>query len=294
MENTNQQPQMTLLQRIQNTPIRQIIELPEVANKCIQNFAFGGHGDMQKARMKWDMNMIFLRQRLAEISNVDPFSVYACLCTIYAYNYSAKPDDEEIYLVPFKGKLNIVRQAGAHVKRLTETGQIKRVINTSLVYQGDTWEVENKIIKKHVENFKSDRIIAGYVKFELPDGKEKHVIFRRSDWESWRSKSPQPNSDNWLHKTKDIDGTDIEQPMPGFLKNKILAHACKDKGEGWVPGQIIGEKVEVYQEFVNDGAADDQPQFKATQMSASDMPEFTPTEEVKDENIVEPDEIEEF
>lgn len=280
-----------LMQTITSTPFDKIAELDFVKSRYITNYnACNPNAD---GELMYHRNLVFIKQALDTFKDkqtgakllIDPFSVYACITTMAVDGLSAAPSDGEVYMYPKEGKMFLQKQAGAHVRRLQQTGQILEVKKVNLVYKGDIYEVEDGMVKRHIEKFESDTIIAGYVKFLLPGGAEKHFTYRPSDWESWRSKSPIPFGDNWRHTPVGVE-KDYKpfQPHPGFLKTKIISHAAQEKS--WTPGRRP-VTVEIYQNVYSaeDGEVPEGA-FVATQVPVNDLPPITPHEVVNEAQAV--------
>ena len=218
---------------------KRAFEVPEmeiVKSKYVQNYNAcnpGGNGEFM-----YERNLVFLQAIINSTDhykNCSPFSVYACMTTIAAFGYSCDPADGHIYFIPRNGKLCISKQAGAHLLRLYKTKQIVFNSEPTLIYEGDNFTKKDGIIS-HEECYKSDKIIGGYVKFTLDEkGTQRHISYKMSDIEGWRQKSDQKEGANWR-----FNGTG--QPHPGFLRTKIMAHACTEKC--WVPGNTaLGAEV---------------------------------------------------
>jgi recombinational DNA repair protein RecT len=206
----------------------EIPELELVKEKYIQNYNVCNGGS--NGEFMYQRNLVFLQQILNStdhFKNCSAFSVYAVMTTIAAYGYSADPADGHIYLIPRSGKLCVSKQAGAHLLRLYKTKQITYNSEATLIYEGDIFSKKNGIID-HEECYKSDKIIGGYVKFTLDaNGTQRHISYKLSDIEGWRAKSDSKEGSNWrFEKTG--------QPHPGFLRTKIMSHACQEKC--WMPG----------------------------------------------------------
>lgn len=210
------------LELINSTAPGKIAELEMVKEKFIKNYNLS-NGSTQGDLM-YHRQLVYFNQNISNVAalqNCDKFSLYACFVTAAVNGYSFDPEDNEVYLVPFKGKAVLMRQAGAHIRRLQKTKQVSYVDQPRLVYRGDLFEMENGRVIKHIEKLESDEIIAGYVRFILDGrGTEKFFIYRKSDWESWKKKSLNPNGDTW---------NDNGQVNAGFLRTKIIKHACKEK-----------------------------------------------------------------
>jgi hypothetical protein len=231
MSDTNvatQKPQMQVMQVLQQTPPAQIAELDFVRDKFVKNYN-QCHQD-QNGELQYHRQMVFFKQAINNsdsLKNADPFSLYACFLTIAVKNYSLDPEDQEVYLFCQDGKkAKIQRQAGAHVRRLIETRQILYVEQPKIVYQGDDFKVSNGRVIEHIENFATEIMIAGYVRFVLPGNADRYFIYRKSDWEAWRKKSRQAGGDNWNGNNN--------QPGAAFLRTKLLLHAAKEKA--WATG----------------------------------------------------------
>ena len=227
------------LELIQNTAPAKIAELDMVKEKFINNYNLANgstQGELMYHRQLVHFNQQVLKNQ--SITNADKFSLYACFVTAAVNGYSFDPEDNEVYLIARGGKACLDRQAGAHVRRLIKTRQIQFAEQSKLVYRGDIFEVENGRVVRHVEKFETEEIIAGYIRFVIDEkGNDRFFIYRKSDFEAWRKKSPNPktiqkNGQNGPYLSESlwdngvIDGT---QPEPGFLRTKIVKHACKEK-----------------------------------------------------------------
>lgn len=233
-----------LVKSIQEAQPMEIANLEFVKEKFIENY--NKCNNSTNGEMMYHNQVIHFNQQIHssdKLRQADKFSLYACFVVAAANGYSFDPLDEEVYLWPIDGKARLSRQAGAYVQKLSKTRQIKYADQAKLVYKGDEFEVENGRVKKHTEKFESDDIIAGYIRFFLDDlGNEKHFIYRRSDWEAWRKKSPNGHSKekqgkygNYISESLwdngEVNGTN---PEPNFLRTKITKHAAKDKS--WAVG----------------------------------------------------------
>ena len=245
-----------VIQIIQDTPAGQIADLQFVKDKYIENYnkCFKTtNGDLMYYR-----NVVHFKQIVmasASLQSADKFSLYACFATAAANGYSLDPADSEVYLIARGGKACLDRQAGSYISKLMRSGQIFGAEQAKLVYEGDLFQVENGQVSRHVENFKSDTIIAGYSKMILDtSGLGRFFIYRKSDFESWRKKSS--NGHTIIKKNKaggeylseslwDNGVAGGTQPEPNFLRTKIIKHAAKEKC--WAAG-IINATVESYPE----------------------------------------------
>jgi len=228
-----------LMATIQGTPVMQIANLDFVKEKYIYNY--NACNKEKIGELMYHKNTVALMQQMAsnaKLQSADPFSIYAVIVTAAANGYSLDPQDNEVYVICRDGKACLDRQAGAHVKKLQRTGQIRYADQAKLVYQGDIFEVEGGRVKRHVETFQSDTIIAGYVRMVTDSaGNDRYFIYRKSDWESWRKKSPNPKSQlrngrNGEYTSESLwDGGIVggTQPDPGFLRTKIIKHAASEK-----------------------------------------------------------------
>ncbi len=271
------QPQ-TLMAQLANTPISQIPEMEMVRNKYISNYNICNN--CNDGEIMYHRNLIFIKQAIAGFGavKVDPFSVYACITTMAVDGLSAAPDDAEVYLYPKDGKMKLQKQAGSHVKRLIQSGQVLSIKKVNLVYDGDIYEVEDGRVAKHTERFQSERIIAGYVIYILPDGSERHFTYRPSQWESWRASSPQANGANWRYKPLDAPKDYVAyQPKPGFLETKLISHSATSKS--WIPGRRPAT-VEIYSDVFTHEDEVIPGEFQAQQIPVGNLPPITESEEV--------------
>lgn len=236
-----------IMQSLQQSKPTEIAELEFVRNKFIQNYN-ACHKE-KVGELMYHRQVIHFKQAIANsdaLQKCDPFSLYACFVTAAVNGYSLDPQDNEIYLIPRGGKAYLERQAGAHVRRLMRTNQIQYADQARLVYQGDEFEVMNGRVIKHMERFQSENIVAGYVRFVIDSlGNDRFFIYRKSDWESWKKRSTQANGQNWSGNNG--------LPEPGFLRTKLVLHACKEKC--WAIG-IVPVAVDSYEDIEID--ADDE------------------------------------
>lgn len=274
MANNGQGNQAQVMQVIQSTPAAQIGDLEFVRKKYVENYN-ACHKD-KNGELMYHRNLVHLKQQIAampQLQTAEPFSIYAAFVTAAVNGYSLDPGDNEVYIIARGGKACLDRQAGAYVKRLMRSGQIQYAEQAKLAYQGDDIKVKDGRVIEHVENFKTDIIILGYVKVILDeDGKDLHFIYRKSDWESWRKKSPNPRTYMKTGKNGEylseslwdggvINGT---QPDPNFLRTKIVKHAMKEKC--WATG-TLPVNVETFSEIEID-TDDDGLKITATEYPA--------------------------
>lgn len=277
----NQKPQMQVMAVLQQTPPAQIAELEFVKDKFIKNYNLC-HRD-QNGELQYYRQMVFFKQAInnsESLKNAEPFSLYACFLTIAVKNYSLDPEDQEVYLFCQDGKkAKIQRQAGAHVRRLMETGQIVYADQPKIVYQGDDFKVSNGRVIEHAENFATEIMIAGYVRFVLPGNADRYFIYRKSDWEAWRKKSRQAGGDNWNENNN--------QPLAAFLRTKLLLHAAKEKA--WATGST-NPLIEIYDVEIDEDEDVVKDQLPAINQNATYQPSMVVTSagEVKDNSFVEP------
>lgn len=260
MENQNQMQAakpnevVAVLNQAQPT---QIAQLDFVKQKFVDNYNLSHPGSM--GEMVYHRQMIAFTQAIQasqDLQKADKFSLYACFVTAGVKGYSLDAADGECYLIPRGGKAYLQVQAPAHVRRLQQSGQVLSFDQPKIVYEGDDFVVENGRVVKHGEKFASEKYIAAYVRVLLPNGSDMYFIYRRSDWEAWRSKSPQANGPNW-----NTNG----QPLAAFLRTKVILHAAKEKcwGSGSAP---IGEMYQVEIE------PDDEPKPSTPELAAAPSP----------------------
>ena len=231
------------LQVLQQTPPAAIAELDFVRDKFIANYNHC-HGN-NAGEMMYARQLVHFKQTIAasaELQKADRFSLYACFLTAAVNGYSLDPQDNEVYLLPIAGKAVLWRQAGAHIRRLQRTRQIKYADQPRIVYQGDDFEVVNGRVVKHVEKFASEIYVAAYVRFVLDDkGNDRFFVYRKSDWENWQKKSMQKAGDNWAGNKG--------QPLAAFLRTKVVKHACTEKC--WAVG-LTDPRVEQFNVEIDD------------------------------------------
>jgi len=268
------------LELIQNTAPGKIAELDMVKEKFIKNYNLANRSE--NGDLMYHRQLVYFNQNIAastQLQNADKFSLYACFITAAVKGYSFDPLDNEIYLVPRGGKACMQLQAGAYVRRLIQTQQATGCEQAKLVFKGDVFEVEDGIVKRHIEKFESETIIAGYVKFNTAGGGFKYFIYRKSDFESWRKKSPNPatvqKSPTWLAESLWDNGViGGENPEPAFLRTKIVLHAAKEKC--WFTGST---PIELEQFNVEIDAEEENP-ITPEHVAEPELKEYAPFEEI--------------
>lgn len=238
-----------IIETLKQTPPMQIASLDFVREKFVENYNRCHASD--SGELMYHRQLVHFNQQIANndsLKTTDQFSLYACFVTAAVNGYSFDPQDNEVYLLPIKGNAHLWRQAGAHIRRLKRTRQIQFAEQAKIVYEGDVFEVENGRVKRHIEKFMSENMIAGYVRFVIDSkGTDRYFIYRKSDWESWRKKSPNPNTiqksgkhgtylSESLWDNGVVNGTN---PEPNFLRTKIVKHAAQEKC--WATGSIPAE-----------------------------------------------------
>ena len=284
------------LELIQNTAPGKIAELDMVKEKFIKNYNLANRSE--NGDLMYHRQLVYFNQNIAsssQLQNADKFSLYACFITAAVKGYSFDPLDNEIYLIPRGGKACMQLQAGAYVRRLIQTQQAIECGQAKLVYKGDVFEVEDGIVKKHIEKFESELIIGGYVKFITAGNSSRYFIYRRSDFESWRKKSTNPhtvqkNGPKGSYLSKSLwDNEEIggQNPEPNFLRTKIILHAAKEKC--WFTGAT---PIEVEQFNVEVEAEDEL--VPITEPLPTPVMEYASFEEVPQDNqIQEQEEVDE-
>lgn len=274
----------TIMQVIQSTPAAQIAELDFVKGKYVENYN-ACHRE-KIGELMYHRQVIHFKQAIVgndKLKSADPFSLYACFATAAVNGYSLDPADGEVYLIPRDGKACLDRQAGAFVRRLIRTGQIQYCEQAKLVYDGDAFRVQNGRVVAHVENFKTDTIIAGYVRMVVDDnGADRFFIYRKSDFESWRKKSPNPrtiqkNGQNGTYLKESLWDNGVlngTQPEPNFLRTKIVKHAAKEKC--WATG-LTPVVLDHYTEVeIESGLEDSKDGYSQVQTPPAKSGDFTP------------------
>lgn len=219
---------VSVIAKLNKTNAVDIATLGEVKNAFVSNYNLCNKGSM--GELAYHRQLAYFNQAIqnsADLQKADKFSLYACFINAAVNDYSLDPADDEVYLLALKGKAVLWRQAGAHIKRLKKSGQLHYADQVRFVYDGDDFEVQSGRVTKHIEKFKSETIIVAYVRFVIDEkGTDRYFIYRKSDWEAWKSKAP--------NKTLWESGIN-KQPDPGFLRTKIVKHAAKEKV--WATGQ---------------------------------------------------------
>lgn len=269
------------LELIQNTAPGKIAELEMVKEKFIKNYNLANRSE--NGDLMYHRQLVYFNQNISaskQLQEADKFSLYACFITAAVKGYSFDPLDNEIYLIPRAGKACMQLQAGAYVRRLIQTGQAIECGQAKLVYKGDVFEVEDGIVKKHVEKFETETIIGGYVIFITAGNSFRYFIYRKSDFESWRKKSANPatvqKSPTWLAESLWDNGVvGGENPEPNFLRTKIILHAAKEKCwfTGSTPIEAEQFNVEIEAEEETPLVAEPTPEPPKEYSNFEDIPE---------------------
>ena len=261
-----------LMQTIEQTKPQEILELDLVKKRFIQNYNLCNPGNM--GDVAYQRNVIFLRQRIAEDHNLakaDKMSLYKVIVTMGTKGVSIDPQDKEAYVYARGGKAVLELQAPAYVRRLLNAKLIVSASAAKLVYDGDDYYVENGKVH-HKEYRKTNKIIAGYMKFTIDkEGTEKHINYWPEDWNEWRKKSPQANGANWK--------SEGDQPNAAFLKTKIVKHACLDSS--WASGNTP-PTADNFSDVVVDVDSEDYQVENTTSTEASKPDSIKSTETAKE------------
>lgn len=295
---TTQNQARGLIQVIEETSPLQIATLDQVKSKFIQNFN-ASHKE-KIGELVYARQLIYFNQLIngsSQLQSATKFSLYACFVTAAVKDYSFDPADNEVYLIPRGGKAYLQPQAGAYVKRLIASEQIKFCDQATLVYKGDIYEVEKGKVLRHVEKFETEEIVAGYVKMIIDDfNQERYFTYRKSDWESWRKKSSNAKSyvkDNGTPVPSPWDSNN-GQPEPGFLRTKLILHACKEKcfaiGQKPVNADTFeGIEIDDAEEVeITSGKQEQQPAAPSQNGNGSTAHKAEVIEEIKDINTTIP------
>lgn len=257
-----QKRHLAIVEVIRKTAPASIAELDFVRDKYIQNYNFTHKSKV--GEMMYHRQLIHFKQLIAESDKLkacDPFSLYACFLTAAVNGDSLDPNDEETYLIPLAGKARLWPQVKSRVKRLRNSGQVRFLDQAKLVYKGDEFVVEGGRVVRHAEKFESEEIIAGYVRFVLDDaGTDKYFIYRKSDWQAWRAKSPQAGGENWNTNN---------QPLPSFLRTKLIKHACNDKS--WSSARFSNSQAEIYNVEIDDPEEESNLPLGQQEVNAEDV-----------------------
>ena len=293
------QAPVSMMKQIMSTAPTKIPELGIVRQRFIENYqSCNGQRNSATAELQYNRQMIFFKQAIeanSALKNADPFSIYSCFALLAIKNWSLDPNDNQVYLVAKGGKAILWPQASAHIRRLIDTNQIKYAEQVRLVYRDDDFQVRNGRIIDHIEKFKSEEIVAGYIKFVLDDaGNEKHIIYRKSDWEAWRAKSPSKNDGNWC-------SGELKQPDPGFLRTKIAKHAATEKT--WASGMAaigVGQEDVIANAIITPEIEDDpeliaqinvQKNGPAKSETTYEQPSMANTAHIEDATVVDSDDF---
>lgn len=243
---------LEIKQRLDGKDVFEMLLMPWVHERFILN-----HNRINKTsdgELALQRQLLVYRKLIAEneqLQKATTQSHYKCLIEASIKGWSLDPADNQVYVLSYVTKSGnnavLQPQAGAYVSRLIKTGQIEYVNPVEIVYKGDSFKFSQGKVIEHIREFKSDQIIAAYIKISIvgnspKNPKEVTFLYTPEDWNAWRKKSKIPDSDNWKGGTGG-------QPIVAFLKTKVVLHACKEKC--WGAGEtVLG--LENYPDIITD------------------------------------------
>ena len=226
---------MSIIQRLNETPTKQIAALPEVADRFQQLYTVMNGGNAKIAKAKYEaekFHFMKLLQDKQELQQCTKLSLYGCFLDMAVNGLSFDPGMKHAYVVSFN--TNVGSKADPKwEKRATlmvsgygelcmrqQQKQIKYADNPILVYEGDHFvhgTKDSKVYLEHTATFprKSDNIIACYVRIERNDGSVDYKVLSIDEVMKLKKFSKDPSSKAWT------DG------LPGMVQAKTIKHAFR-------------------------------------------------------------------
>ncbi len=203
-----------------------------------------------------------------DLAVCEPFSIYTSIINLSVCKLTLNPAMNQATLIPYnintgtkdkpvwtkKAQLSIMYQGKIDI--LTGVGAIKYIKSCEVVFDCDDFEMNMGIVKKHVPELAQEgKIIGGYVIAIMPDGKERHLFMRESQfvsrrekaksktfWEAWPEEMRKKTLINQLYKT-----------LPKTTSFPAVAKAFDDMEEQIVttdvPHEVVQESVVVEEEM---------------------------------------------
>lgn len=159
-----------------------------------------------------------------ELGNCETLSLYGCFLDMTALDLSFDPTYKHAYIVAYGQKAQLQIGGQAEMLLRQRCGQIASYDNPVMVYESESANFEvglingKRTVLKYMKNNNrksSEKAIACFMFFTLPDGSRDCSIVDDADIEYYRSFSKQPNSLAW---TKGYNG---------MFKTKCIKHAFK-------------------------------------------------------------------
>jgi len=294
-------PKMTIIQKLNQSPATQIVNLPEVAER-FKNLYVTFHG---KNALKFyeaeKYHFAKIVQDNPKIAACTKLSLYGCFLDMAVNGLSFDPAMKHAYVVPVNQnvgtKTNPIWEARAQL-RISGTGelvireqqgQIKYVDNPMLVYDGDLFKMkteDNKLKITHeaiLPRKEGAEIIACFLRITRADDSIDYKVITMPEILKLKAFSKDPDSKAWT------DG------LPGMVQAKCIKHSFRNFPKVRMIGkysQLASETVDIVDTEPIDIYGTDEPatgisekSTSLTQPASQDGPidddGFTKTEEVK-------------
>lgn len=282
---------MSIIQKLNDTPVAQIATLPEVADRFQDLYQVMNGGNNVVAKTKYEAEKFHfakLLQDKQELQQCTKLSLYGCFLDMAVNGLSFDPGMKHAYIVSFNTNVG-TKAAPRWEKRATlmisgygelsmrmQQRQIKYADNPILVYEGDHFvhgTKDGKVYLEHLASFprKSDNIIACYIRLERNDGSYDYKVLSIEEVMKLKAFSKDPNSKAWT------DG------LPGMVQAKTIKHAFKS-----YPKMKLGQFSQLQSETI-DAEAEPVIDYGLEEKVTQDTePEVVEAEVISDDSFVEP------
>jgi phage RecT family recombinase len=232
---TNVSTKVSIVQKLETTPVVQIANLPEVADRFKQLYAIMNGKDSAKADVAYESEKFHFMKLLSDkpdLQKCTKLSLYGCFLDMAVQGLSFDPAMKHAYVVGFPTNVGtqqnpkwetratlLIDGRGELVIRQRQ-GQIKYADNPIVVFEGDVFKYGTKNDRVYVEHEaafprKSDNILACYLRIERPDGSVDYKVFGIEDVMKLKEFSKQKNSLAWT------------AGLRGMVETKTIKHAFK-------------------------------------------------------------------
>ena len=233
--NVEQNPKLTLIQRIEQVNPAQLATLPEVADRFKQIYKVMNGGNEDQASVKYEaekFHFMKLIQDKPDLQKCSKLSLYGCFLDMAVNGLSFDPTMKHAYVVSFptnigtknepkwESRATLMISGYGELHMRVKQGQIRYADNPILVFEGDHFQhgtKGGKVFLDHVATFPrtSEKIIACYIRLERNDGSVDYKVMGIDEVLKLKAFSKQKESLAWT------------SGLPGMVQAKTMKHAFR-------------------------------------------------------------------
>lgn len=186
--------------------VNEVFSLPDVKDRYIKNYeAATGRKDGENRMEQERFAYLQILQEKPDLQKVD--KLWHFMALVYSATTGCSFRDNKLYVIPTgNGKLKVQTSPSAKREMLERMANVKRVPETVLVMNGDTFVVDklNGIVKQHETTPKSaekitlENIRAAYQRIYFKDNSIVDVIIYHDEFVKAKSKSKVANGGPWV------------------------------------------------------------------------------------------------